>query len=326
MSACDASPGPCRREEAWERLLGLEREVRELRQILLADIWHEADGVRTPDLDVAPTSITARSARLADWQVTCLGPFRLQCGGRRPVPCSSRRGWGILQYMLVRPSYAAARHVLIETFWPGTEPLAGAHSLQMAIHALRRSLRGCGPGGNDETIVFRDGQYGINPDLTIELDVDNFRAACERGRRLADASQVDGARRAFEEALALYGGQFLFESGHDEWAEPQRAALQELRLDVLGWLSGTYAAQAEWEQAAACCREILAADPYREDAIRQLLLCLAETGWLAEVERTFRACRERLWQDLQVEPALETIRLYRQLTGAAAPRSAVSGS
>jgi hypothetical protein len=49
------------------------------------------------------------------------------------------------------------------------------------------------------------------------------------------------------------------------------------------------------------------------------------------VERTFRACRERIWHDLQVEPAPETIRLYHQLTRAsatvpAAPRAARTGS
>jgi DNA-binding SARP family transcriptional activator len=326
MSAGDASPSPRRMEEAWERLLGLERQVRELRQMLLAGAWDDDHGVIASEIEAAPTPFSARSARLVDWQVTCLGPFRLRCGGRLPAPCSSRRGWGILQYLLVRPGYAATRDVLIETFWPGGDPAAGAHSLQMAVHALRRALRGCGPGGSDEAILYRDGQYRLNPALTVDMDVDRFRAACERGRRLAAAAQVDAARRVFEDVLALYGGPFLFESGHDEWAEPQRAALQELRLGVLGWLSGAHAARAEWEQAAACCREILAADPYREDAIRQLLHCLAETGRLAEVERTYRVCRERLWQDLQVEPAPETTHLYHQLTRASLRRSALTGS
>jgi DNA-binding SARP family transcriptional activator len=196
----------------------------------------------------------------------------------------------------------------------------------MAILALRRALRGCGPDGSDETILFRDGQYGLNPALTIDLDVERFRAACERGRRIAGSGQREEARWAFEEALALYGGPFLHESCLDEWAEPHRIALQDLRLGVLGWLSGTYAERGEWEQAAALCREILAADPYREDAIRQLLSALAATGRLAEVERTYRVCRERIWQDLQVEPAPETIRLYHQLTRASLRRSALTGS
>jgi DNA-binding SARP family transcriptional activator len=339
MSACDASPGPRRMEEAWERLLCLEHEVRELRRMLLAG-ESRADPCLDPlatapeiadeiPAKIAPTLLNPRAVVLAQpayWQATCLGPFQLRCGGQAPSSCSSRRGWGILQFLLVRPGRVATRDTLIEVFWPGIEPSSGAHSLQMAVHALRRALRGCGPDGGDETVLFRNGHYGLNPTLSIDLDVDRFRKACGRGRRLAAAGQFEPACRAFEAALALYGGPFLRDTCPDEWAEPHRATLEELRLSVLGWLSSAYAAQAEWEQATACCGEILAADPYREDAIRQLLHCLAAMGRLAEVERTYRACRERLWQDLQVEPAPETIRLYRQLTGASAPRSALSGS
>jgi DNA-binding SARP family transcriptional activator len=315
----EAAPGDSRRPsdlaEAWQRLLSLEHEVRALRQLLLADVVPSEPDLARPEL--VPTPLDSRAStptRTADWRVTCLGSFQLSCGGRVPPPCSSRRGWGILQYLLVRPGHVATRDTLIEAFWPGAEPYAGAHSLQMAIHAVRRALRGCGPAASDDAILFRDGQYGLNPALIIDLDVERFRAASERGRKSAAAGQLEAARRAFEEALDLYGGPFLPESSHDEWAEPHRVALQDLRLNVLGWLSDTYATRGDWERSATLCREILAADPYREDAIRQLLSCLAATGRLAEVERTYRACRDRIWQDLQVEPAPETIRLYRQIT------------
>jgi DNA-binding SARP family transcriptional activator len=275
---------------------------------------------------VSDAPLPVRQAyRPPDWQVTCLGGFQIRSAGRLPPPCSSRRGWSILQYLLSRPGYLASRDALVDAFWPDAEPSSGAHRLQMAIHALRRALRGCGPGGNDETIVYRDGQYGLNPTLTIDLDVQRFRAACEQGRRAAVAGQTEAACWAFEEALALYTGPFLPEGCHDEWAEPHRAALQELRLNVLGWLSGTYAARAEWEQSAALCREILDADPYREDAIRQLFSSLAASGRLAEVERTYRACRERIWQDLQVDLDPETVRLYQQLTRPSPRASAVGG-
>src|SRR5262245_40994710 len=81
MSACDASR---RREEAWERLLGLERQVRELRQLLLADAWDDAEGVTALEVGVAPTSMAVRAPRLLDCPVTCLRPFGAPCGGPRP--------------------------------------------------------------------------------------------------------------------------------------------------------------------------------------------------------------------------------------------------
>jgi DNA-binding SARP family transcriptional activator len=337
MAACDTHPESVRVDEAWERLLDLEHQVRELRQWLQAEQWPAAGpladlellrarGVvarHTPAaLPAAALASTPEASPLAasHWQVVCLGSFQIRCAGREPPPCSSRRGWGILQYLLTRPGFAATRDALIEAFWPESEPSAGAHNLQMAVHALRRSLRGCGPEGSDEVVLFRDGQYALTPALTIDLDVHRFRAACDHGRQLAGAGQHEAARRAFEDALRLYGGPFLHDNGYDEWAEPHRAALQDLWLGVLGWLSSAYAAQKDWEQAATCSREILSADPYREDAVRQLLRCLAATGRLAEVERTFRACRERIRLDLQVEPAPETIQLYQQVMRASATR------
>jgi DNA-binding SARP family transcriptional activator len=325
MSAYDTKLGPLNLEEAWERLHCLEREVSELRRILRAESARTSPHAVEPEPHLTLLSTHAvTNARPGHWQVTCLGRFQLWCAGEQPPPCSSRRGWGVLQYLLMRPGYAATRDALIEAFWPGAEPSAGAHNLQVAVHALRRALRGCGPDGGDETILFRDGHYCLNPALSIDLDADRFRSACDRGRRLAATDQIEQARHVFEVALDLYGGPFLGDSRHDEWAEPHRLVLQDLQLSVLGWLSTTYAHLRDWERSAACCRQILALDPYREDAVRQLLHCLAETGRHAELERTYRACRDRIWQDLQVEPAPETVHRYHELTGASVRRSALS--
>lgn len=320
MIAFDAPRGGPKVEEAWERLLELENQVRELRQMLLS----RQDDAPSPDeieivqpVYLRPSSSPAAASAATPatpWRVTCLGLFRISLAGREAPSCSSRRGWGILQYLLTRPGYAAPRDVLIDTFWPDAEPGAGAHNLQMAVHALRRALRGYGPHGSNDVVLYRDGQYLLNPALDIEVDVQRFRAACGRGKHLAASGQPEAACRAFEEALRLYSGPFLDDAGYDAWAEPERLALEELRLGALGWLSDAYASRSEWDQAAARCREILAADPYREDAVRQLLRCLAASGRLAEMERTYRACREQIWQDLQVEPAPETVHLYRQLT------------
>src|SRR4051794_22443606 len=91
-------------EEAWQRLLTLEHEVRELRRLLLSDDAPGDARLARPALVPMPLDARATSAtREADWRVTCLGSFQVFCGGLVPPPCSSRRGWGILQYLLVRP-------------------------------------------------------------------------------------------------------------------------------------------------------------------------------------------------------------------------------
>jgi DNA-binding SARP family transcriptional activator len=95
------------------------------------------------------------------------------------------------------------------------DAVAGARNLQVAVHTLRCSLRGCGPEGSDETVLFRHNQYLLNPALSIVQDVDAFRAAYERGLGAAKTGKSVEALEAFEEARASYLGDYLADP-HEE--------------------------------------------------------------------------------------------------------------
>ena len=181
------------------------------------------------------------------------------------------------------------------------DPAAGLHSLQVAVHALRRSLSGCGPNGSDETVLFRNNRYLLNPALSIVQDVDGFRAAYKRGQRATNAGQLIEAKLAFEEARARYTGEFLADS-YEEWAFGHRLALQDMWLSLLSQLGSLYSQGKEWELAAPCYHEILAVDCYREDIYRQLMHCYAACGRRADIKRTYRTCREYLCRDLRLAP------------------------
>ncbi len=306
--------------ELCDRLSALEREVAVLRALLdshrrLADRSGTAGWL--PGVAPRPATAGQRSATPAapgHWEVTCLGAFRLRCAGREVAPCSSQRGWSILAYLLASPRYAAPADLLVEALWPQAAPAAGSHNLQMAVHTLRRALKGCGPDGSDDVILFRQGLYRLHPALSVHQDVDAFRAAFERGRRAGPDAGLNGeVLAAFEAARDWYGGPYLADLPHAEWAESRRVALQDVHLSVLGRLSVVYGQAGDWDLAAAACREVLAADPYREDAVRQLMRCHAATGRLLDVQRTYHLHRERLLQDLQVAPADETDWLARAL-------------
>jgi len=302
-----------------ERISRLEEEVLELRQCVQAPPAQ----VARPETMPASLATASRDSRLeipgaGDWEVRCLGRFHLRCAGRKVPPCSSRRGQSLLKYLLASPGCAAATEVLVDCFWPQTDAMAGARSLQVAVHTLRCSLRGCGPGGSDETVLFRHHQYLLNPALSIVQDVDAFRAAYERGLRAAKAGRSAEAIEAFEQARATYSGDYLADP-YEEWASSTRMAWQDRRLHVLERL-GTYYSQAgRWDPAIACFRELLAVDGYREDIYRLLMRCYTAAGRPAEVEQTYLTCKGCLRRDLRLEPAAETTRLYQQLRQQATP-------
>jgi DNA-binding SARP family transcriptional activator len=305
-----------------ERVSRLENEVRELRQLILLQKPHLAKPIDKPSPIPAISDSPGLVVVDTDcWEVTCLGSFRLRYAGHDLALCNSRRGQSILKYLLASPGYAASSEMLIECFWPQVDPEAGAHSLQVAVHTLRRSLRGCGPNSGDETVLFGNNRYFLNPSLSIVQDVDRFHAAYERGQHAANAGQQAVAKQAFEEARALYTGDYHADC-YEEWASARRLALIDTRLALLSQLGHLYSQGKEWELAVSCYSEILVVDCYREDIYRLLMRCYAACGRQADVKRTYRTCMEHLRLDLRLAPAPETTMLYQQLIQQTAPLGA----
>ena len=302
-----------------ERISRLEKDVTELRQFLHVQTSHvERPGNVPASLSIRPNVSRLRAPGAGDWEIICLGRFHLRCAGRDVPPCRSRRGQSLLKYLLASPGFAASTEVLVECFWPQMDSVAGARNLQVAVHTLRRSLRGCGPGGSDETVLFRHNRYLLNPALFILRDVDAFRAAYERGLCAAKAGRSAEAKQAFEEARATYSGDYLTDP-YEEWAASPRMALQDIRLHLLDRLGTLYSEAGTWEPAIACYREILAVDCYREDAYRLLMGCYAACGRPADVKQTYLTCRRSLHRDLHLAPAAETTMLYHQLIQQSTP-------
>jgi DNA-binding SARP family transcriptional activator len=296
-----------------ERISRLENDVRELRELVRVQKSYELVSLHKTSFTPLNSDLSRSPAVRPDsWEVACLGKFSLRSYGREPPPCGSRRARSILKYLLGRPGYAASSEALIECFWPLGDPAAGARSLQVAIHALRSSLRGFGPKGSNETVLFGNNGYSLNPALSIVQDVDRFRDAYERGQDASKTGHLPEAKQAFEEARALYTGDYLPDC-YEEWASGKRLALQDIRIALLAQLAPLYSQEEGWEAAISCYLEILDVDGYREDIYRQLMRSYAACGRQADVKRTYHACLERLRRDLRLAPASETTTLYQRL-------------
>jgi len=295
------------------RISRLEEELIEVRQLLTNNLSCLERPMNLPAfLSPKPNVLQSERFKSGYWEVSSLGRFHHRCDGHDLAPCRSRRGQSILKYLLASPGYSTSVEMLIECFWPQTDSIAGAHNLQEAIYTLRRSLQGCGPGGSDETILFRNNHYFLNPALSIVQDVDYFHAACERGQRAVNTGKLVEAIQALEEARTLYNGDYLIDP-YEEWASSYRLALQDIRLTVLNQLGALYIQEAKWELATSCYQDILAVDFYREDAYRQLMRCYTNSGRIADVKRTYSTCQECLRRDLNLAPTSQTTILYQQL-------------
>ena len=222
----------------------------------------------------------------------------------------SARCRSLFGYLLTHREPWPQREVLMEVFWPESAPEASRNSLNVAIHALRRTLRTM---TNIPVILYAGGAYRISRELRLWLDVDEFGRCVESGRRLEDAGEIDQATRDYEFAGGLYRGDFLADDPYEDWAALTRERLRLAHLDALGRLSNLYFNVGHYTACASLCQRIIERDPCREDAHRRLMRCYSRQGQAHLALMQYRTCTRALADELGVETDPSTAELHEHI-------------
>jgi DNA-binding SARP family transcriptional activator len=247
---------------------------------------------------------------MTDLSVHLLGPLRVTLVDRPVESWPSGRGRAIFKYLLAHRGQPTPRDVLMDLFWPDAAPEAARNNLNVAVHGLRQALK----AASDMPIVlFQDGAYRLNPELTIWVDVEAFEHHVAAGRRLEAAGQLAAATAEYEVATGLYQGDFLADDPYEEWSVLARERLRVAHLDTLDRLAQLYFSQGQCAACAALCQRTLAYDNCREDAHCRLMRCYSRQGQQHLALRQYQACVEALRAELDVEPAPTTVDLYERI-------------
>jgi DNA-binding SARP family transcriptional activator len=133
-----------------------------------------------------------------------------------------------------------------------------------------------------------------------------------------DARLDDGSVQALEEATALYRGEFLDgfsvgEPAFDDWAVSERNRLRERARVGLASLLVHHDDAGAVEPAIETALCLLRVDRTQERVHRTLIQLYNRQGRRADALRQYRTCVGMLRSELGVEPAPETVRLYREI-------------
>ena len=135
-----------------------------------------------------------------------------------------------------------------------------------------------------------------------------------RGDAARRSRDEEGFVRSYEEAVALYRGEFMAGS-YDEWAEEQRSYYREQYLRLLEILAAAAQKAEDWARALQLAQRILREDPFREDVHCTVMRAHAAQGNRVAAREQYEALRKLLRKELGVEPAPETQKVYKQLVG-----------
>lgn len=265
----------------------------------------------TPPASQAPTSASIQKAQL---RIYSLGPFEIYCGEEWIPQRRTGKGRAILKYLAARPRQPVLRDVLLEVLWPETEPHIANNRLKVAMHHLRQAFALRGPDHDcGEYILFHNGCYLFNPNITVWTDVEAFEGHWRQGMRLERAGRLAEAIPFYLQAEMLYRGDFLAEDLFEEWTLVRREELKDLYLMTLDKLSRYWLQTGNADRAIEGWKKIIAKDPWREDAYRHLMVCFARCRQRELALRWYDLCVQTLQTQLGLEPEPETVALYQRI-------------
>lgn len=201
----------------------------------------------------------------------------------------------LLAYLLLHRQQALERQQIAFTLWPDDPESTARAKLRRHLHWLNRLLPPA-PSPAQPWVLTTPSTIQWNPHSDFWLDVAEFEKLVTRPKTLPGA-------------LALYSGP-LFETLYDDWIFFERDRLQNSYIAALTQLIERRHADGAYAEANNYARQLLAHDPFREDAIRQLIAIHYEAGDRAGAIAEYHRFARSLRQEMGVDPMPETQALY----------------
>jgi predicted ATPase/DNA-binding SARP family transcriptional activator len=242
----------------------------------------------------------------------------LQREGDAPLPgLTTHKGQALLCYLALTRR-AHTRDTLASLLWSDDPQEEARASLRNALFLLRKVA--------SPYLAVTRNAVAFNHESPYRLDVEVFRDKLASAGA-AHARDDPNVLATLREAIDIYQGEFLEgfyvpgASVFEEWVLTERQRLHGMAIEALYRLSGEYAHLGETLTAITYLNRLLVLEPWREEARRDLMRLLAETGQRSAAISEYETCRRILLTELGVEPSEETTALYKQiLAGEISPR------
>jgi DNA-binding SARP family transcriptional activator len=243
--------------------------------------------------------------------VHCLGAFHVILNGQPVDEWPSRKSTQVFKYLLMHRDHPVPREVLMDVFWPDSDPDAARNNLNVTIYGLRQALRRQEAGTSH--ILFQDGCYLLDPELNIIVDYEEFLAHVRTAEWLERREDTEQAVQHYRAAEALHQGELLAEDRYEDWIIFNRHRLQDTYIGVLDWLSEYYLERRNYPVCMIMARKALTFEPCLEKFHRRLMRCYCREGQRNLAIRQYDTCVKLLHDELSIDPMDATTVLQQKI-------------
>jgi DNA-binding SARP family transcriptional activator/tetratricopeptide (TPR) repeat protein len=240
-------------------------------------------------------------------RVGLLGPIEVDCEGSLGGPKPTT----LLALLASHAGSVVTTDQIVDVLWWDRPPANVRATIHTHVSALRRVL---GP----EAVIRKADGYLLSTER-VSVDLDQARRLVADGSALARRGDHHGAVSKLRDALALWRGDHVLGGASGDWADSERARLEDFRLaayeDLLDAALAVGVVGVPVDQLTA----LVARYPVRERLRAQLIRTLVLTGRRTDALTCYQAGCRVLADELGVQPGPELQAIWQQLLTADAP-------
>ena len=220
----------------------------------------------------------------------------------RAIQLGGPRQRAVLAILLTRAGQVTPADVLVDELWGDEPPETAAGVLQNYVSRLRKEL------GRD-VILTRGTGYAVEV-ARHEFDLRAFERLLELGSEALETGAASEAARLLREGLDLWRGPALGDLADQPFCRLAAGRLEELRLVALERRIEADVASGRDAGLVPELQSLVVSHPLRERLQAQLMRVLYRSGRQAEALESYRSARERLVEELGIEPGRELQELH----------------
>jgi peptide/nickel transport system substrate-binding protein len=237
-------------------------------------------------------------------EFSVLGPVTARHDGRE-LPLGGPKQRGLLAILLLHANEVVSRDRLIDGLWGERPPPTAGHTLDNYVSRLRKVV-------GDARLSRRPPGYVLHVERD-ELDLDCFERLFQEGREALARGAAGEAAATLRSALARWRGAALADLLYEPFAATESERLEERRIMALEDRIDADLALGRSGELVPELEALVREHPLRERLLAQLMLALYRSGRQAEALAAFQAARQRLAEELGLEPGPQLRELEQRI-------------
>ncbi len=216
----------------------------------------------------------------------------------------------IFKILLINHGKAVTTDELIELLWNGNLEKNVEQVIKNSASFIRKALEPDLLPREPSQFLRTEGKAYIL-DLGDEDSIDFLHF-----KKLIRQAAKDRTQRAalYEQAVALYAGDFLKEDLYADWAALERESLKDSYLNALVALADAASKAGNDDVAIARAKQLIDADRTHDKGYEILLKTLCKRGDLPEARRIYAQCQDAFKKELESPPPPYLQRLFPKPT------------